>query len=226
MENKIIIFSPHPDDETFGCGGTIAKRLNEGCSVLVIIMTNGKQAYYKIPNIDKILTTEDFIKIRKKELMNALEILGLKKENIIFLNFEDSALKHSSREVEKRVIKILKEFSPTEVYCSYEKDFHPDHVVASFIVRNALKKISLPRIKCYEYSISHKYSYIIQKLDVLVNSLRNKIFKVNVSNYIPLKKKAIDEFKSQISIITEKQKRPIIKNVKKFLKDEELFFIK
>lgn len=41
MNKRIIVFAPHPDHETLGCAGTIAKRLNEGYEVLLVVLTDG-----------------------------------------------------------------------------------------------------------------------------------------------------------------------------------------
>jgi len=39
---KILIVSPHPDDEVIGCGGLIAKALSNGAKVFVLYMAVGK----------------------------------------------------------------------------------------------------------------------------------------------------------------------------------------
>ena len=42
--NKIIIFAPHPDDETLGCGGTLLKHIDNGDQVHWVIMTDIKES--------------------------------------------------------------------------------------------------------------------------------------------------------------------------------------
>jgi LmbE family N-acetylglucosaminyl deacetylase len=41
-EKSILVFAPHPDDETLGCGGTIANRVREGHEVEIFFMTDGR----------------------------------------------------------------------------------------------------------------------------------------------------------------------------------------
>jgi LmbE family N-acetylglucosaminyl deacetylase len=36
----MVVFAPHPNDETLACGGTIIKRLREGFNVYIILMTD------------------------------------------------------------------------------------------------------------------------------------------------------------------------------------------
>ena len=37
----LLVFAPHPDDEVFGCGGTLARAVDAGCSVVVVIVSDG-----------------------------------------------------------------------------------------------------------------------------------------------------------------------------------------
>ena len=47
MNKKILVVAAHPDDETLGCGGAIAKHSNEGDEVKVIVMTDGVSSIYQ-----------------------------------------------------------------------------------------------------------------------------------------------------------------------------------
>lgn len=223
-DETIIVFSPHPDDETFSCGGTIAKRLSEGYDVLVVIMTDGRHAYSKHFGIYTNPTPEELIKIRKEEEETAMRILGLKEENLVFLDFEDGALEQNREEAEREVIKILTKHPPKEVYNTYEGDYHSDHRAASRIVKNAIKKAHI-LTKQYEYSISPRYSRLGMLTGLLLKRIRRNVFYVDISDFLPLKEKAMKEFRSQISIISERQKMPVIRNLRRFMKNKEIFFI-
>ena len=101
--NKIIVFGPHPDDETLGCGGVIAKKVSEGYNVLVVILTDGRNALSQIFGITSNPTPEELKEIRKKELVKATRILGVPDKNLMCLDFEDSTLEHNKLQVEKSV---------------------------------------------------------------------------------------------------------------------------
>ncbi|MEM2914808.1 MAG: PIG-L family deacetylase, partial [Candidatus Bathyarchaeia archaeon] len=64
MNKKVLIFAPHPDDETFGCGGTIAKRVSEGYEVFIIVMTDGRYAYLKLLGVESDPTPEELRETR------------------------------------------------------------------------------------------------------------------------------------------------------------------
>jgi len=224
MKEKIIVFAPHPGDEVWGCGGTIAKRLSEGYEVLVIVMTDGRYAFLKVLGIDSEPTPSELKEIRKGESKRAARILGMKGENLLFLDFEDGMLKKNGAEAREKVIEILSKSSPVEVYFTYEKDSHTDHRATNRIVGNSIRKLGLRTMKC-QYSIARNYARIGPLKDTLFNLLRHDIIRVDISKFLPLKEVAIREIKSEITIISSRQERPLTERYDKFLKDEEIFFI-
>ena len=65
MKKKtVIVFAPHPDDETWGCGGSIAKKISEGFEVIVVILTDGRYAFSEIFGINSDPTPEELKEIR------------------------------------------------------------------------------------------------------------------------------------------------------------------
>ena len=46
MKKRILVISPHPDDETLGCGGTIASHIRNNDKVFCISFTNGVGARF------------------------------------------------------------------------------------------------------------------------------------------------------------------------------------
>ena len=72
MKETIMILAPHPDDETFGCGGTIVKKLEEGFSVIIIVITDGKYLYSTQLGVDCNPSPEEVKEIRKNEVINSI----------------------------------------------------------------------------------------------------------------------------------------------------------
>jgi LmbE family N-acetylglucosaminyl deacetylase len=173
MKKRIIVFSPHWDDGTLGCGGTIAKKINEGFEVLIVVMISTRHA---------------------KEAQRAPRILDLPKKNLIFLNFKDRTLENNEREAQEKIIEILRKTSPAEVYFTYEKDDHPDHRATNRIVRNAIKKLDLSTMK-YQYSIWQTYGRIGPILDSFLNLFKHNIICIDISKFIHLKEAVLKETK-------------------------------
>ena len=94
----VIVFAPHCDDEVLGPGGLIYKSIQNGAKVYVVLMTNGDgQRFGTIEEFRKIYpNANDYIKSgdsRQEETISALSILGVPKENIMFLGYPDHGLK-------------------------------------------------------------------------------------------------------------------------------------
>jgi len=96
----ILVFSPHPDDVTLCCGGTIAKACKLKEKIKVVFITNGdaysKAASFLAKKEERNLISSDYInlgKIRQKEAIKAGKELGLRKSDLIFLSYPDRGIK-------------------------------------------------------------------------------------------------------------------------------------
>ncbi|MEM3378398.1 MAG: PIG-L family deacetylase [Candidatus Bathyarchaeia archaeon] len=223
-KKRIIVFAPHPDDETLGCGGTITKKIREGYEVLLVILTDGRYAFKKVMGVKDKSSSEELIKIRKEEVTAAAKILGVPETSLIFLDFVDGTLEDNREEAEKRIIKILQEKNPDEIYVPYKKDFHPDHRATYKIVKNVVIKLAISPI-FYQYSIAHKFGRLGRFLDFLLEIFihKNRRIYVDVSEFLTVKKLAIEMFKSQLTIISNKHYKPVVSNIQRFTKGKELF---
>ena len=224
MKKNIIIFAPHPDDETIGCGGTIAKKLSEGFNVIIVVMTDGRYLFRHLLKIDSDPSPDEIRKIRRDELLRAVGILGVPANNVIFLDFEDGALEKYEAKVRKRVIEILKKYSPVEVYFPFIREFHSDHVATNRIIRRCVQESGLKPLM-YQYCTLHKYGRVGPLFERLMGLLKGNAIKVDISEFIELKEKALKEFKSQFSIISDKQQHPIEDGVERYLKKHEIFYV-
>jgi LmbE family N-acetylglucosaminyl deacetylase len=225
MNKRIIVFAPHPDDETLGCGGTIAKRLNEGYEVLVVVMTDGRHSFLKGLGISSDPTPEELKEIRRAEVKRATRILGVPEKNLLLLDFVDGTLDENGAEAQERVMKLLSEEVPSHVYFPYEKDGHPDHRATNRIVTKAVKELGLSPIEC-KYMITHRHTRIGPRIQAFLDFFRRKnIMLVDVSKYLKIKKAALKEFKSELEVISRRQSKPRTKNFKRFLKKREKFYI-
>ncbi len=94
---RMIVFSPHPDDETLSSGGLIQRVLSKGGQVRVVFITNGDGFLDGVRcEFDRQETTsQDFIeygRMRHKEALQALHELGLQPGDGIFLGFPDDGI--------------------------------------------------------------------------------------------------------------------------------------
>jgi LmbE family N-acetylglucosaminyl deacetylase len=94
---RLMVFSPHPDDETLGAGGLIQRVLKSGGKVKVVFMTSGDGFPEGVEMEDHIAipTAGDFRRygvLRRAEALKATATLGLKSHNVVFLGFPDAGL--------------------------------------------------------------------------------------------------------------------------------------
>ncbi|NOR53664.1 MAG: hypothetical protein GQ536_06215, partial [Candidatus Aminicenantes bacterium] len=101
---RVLVLAPHPDDETIGCGGSLAIHANAGDPVKVVFLTNGAKGDTSGKEEKK-----SYIKIRQGEARKACKCLGI--TDLEFWAYEDRALA-GSRGVLTKVIDLLEEYKP------------------------------------------------------------------------------------------------------------------
>ncbi len=94
---RLLIVSPHPDDETLGAGGLIQRVVQAGGIVKVVFMTNGDGFPEGVKMIERTShpTAQDFREYgqqRQSEALKALATLGVPAKDVLFLGFPDSGL--------------------------------------------------------------------------------------------------------------------------------------
>jgi LmbE family N-acetylglucosaminyl deacetylase len=229
LKKRIVVFAPHPDDETLGCGGTIVKRLAEGYEVIVVVLTDGRYSFKVVLGIDSDPTPEELKEIRKDETVRATAILGVPRNNLLFIDFEDDTLAKRQNELEQKITDILKQYAPEEVYFTYGKDYNYDHQATSRAVKNCVQRLTSQPVM-YQYSIARPgtcgiYGRIRPVIDAFKSLFKKTTVDVDVKAFLSVKEKALREFKSEITMLSSRQTRPITTDVTHFLKNKETFFL-
>jgi len=186
-------------------------------------MTDGRNLFKNLLNIEDDPPPDEVKEIRRKEVLKATEILGVPNDNVIFLDFEDGFLSNYKAEAEEKVCEILRRYRPVEVYFPFKNDGHQDHRVTNKIVNKCVKNLGL-KPEMYQYCIMHKFARFGPMFERVLGLFRRNITKVNVSQFLKIKEMAIREFKSEFSIISSRQNKPLEDKVDKYLKKNELFF--
>jgi LmbE family N-acetylglucosaminyl deacetylase len=139
MKKRLLAVFAHPDDESFGPGGALAKYSHEGVEVHILCATRGEAGIWQqIANKKKdSLAITDKVNIehvREKELLNSAKVLGIK--NVQFLDFIDGTLCNANyHELAKKIIAKINSFKP-QVLLTLERrgiSGHIDHIVTSFV---------------------------------------------------------------------------------------------
>jgi len=93
-DDRVLIMAPHPDDEAIGCAGVIQQALAKGAKVRIVYLTNGEHNQLAFIVYEKRLTFRkgEFIhmgEVRRKEAIEAMKLLGLNENDLIFLGYPD-----------------------------------------------------------------------------------------------------------------------------------------
>ncbi len=178
--NRILVLSPHPDDESIGCGGTLRKHVVDGDIVHVIFLTSGERGGHGMsPEETKI--------VREKEAKDAARILGY--ESFEFWQIPNGKLRVTKRYIKRLQEKII-EWKPNYIYVTHDKEAHPEHKAAAGIVKKALSSELKIEIKPIVYM--YEVWTPLQKMDYIVD----------ISPYIEIKRNAIQAHKSQCAVMS------------------------
>ena len=94
---RVLVFAPHPDDETIGAGGLIFRLARRGAPVRVVFVTNGDgypEAVAQDFHESRPRDTDyvEFGEVRRREAIAAARHLGLHRSDLAFLGFPDGGL--------------------------------------------------------------------------------------------------------------------------------------
>jgi LmbE family N-acetylglucosaminyl deacetylase len=138
MTKTILAVLAHPDDESFGLGGTLALYAQKGYGTYLVCATRGEAGTVDAEHLNGF---KDTAELRTVELERAAKILGLK--DVFFLGYRDSGMpgtgdnrhpqaqiNHPIAEVAGRVVKYIRELKP-DIVITFDPIGgyrHPDHI--------------------------------------------------------------------------------------------------
>jgi LmbE family N-acetylglucosaminyl deacetylase len=211
MKSAVFVFSPHPDDATLGCGGTIIKKKRAEAQVKIVYMTDGRKSHAHLISEDKLKA------IRANEALKACGILGLEENDVIFLEYRDGELTENQNSAIRKVSRILKFHKPKEIFIPHHKEpslWAKDHVATNRIVMSALKAYDRTST-VYEYpiwlwyyqplnftSISNAKETLIGLKPSFISKLillRDFHYSVDIGNVLQLKHAALNQYRSQMT---------------------------
>ena len=142
-----VVFAPHFDDETLGCGGTIVRKRAAGADVYIAWMTDGGLSHRTL------MAPAELAARRAAEGRTAAAVLGIDEDHLFFLSFPEGALGRYEPEAAIRVAEVLRTVRPREIYVPYARDPQSDHVVTYRAVLAGLRMSRLEAVTIYEYPI-------------------------------------------------------------------------
>lgn len=129
--SRLLVLAPHPDDETIGCGATVARTLTGGGEVLVVTATDGRLA--RMDGDPDVMAAT-----RRRELAAAAEVLGLTPLQVRTLDFPDRDLNGHEMALTDSLATVIRSWQPSVVLVTGVCDPNPDHAALGRAARRAM----------------------------------------------------------------------------------------
>ena len=136
-DKKIFILAPHTDDGELGCGGTIARLIEEGAEVFYIAFSTA----------DKSVPAQFPSNQLEIEVRQATEILGIGADHLFIYNYEVRKLNYVRQEILESLMNLRKELDPDIIFVPSVRDIHQDH---STVAQEAIRAFKTRTIYGYE----------------------------------------------------------------------------
>ena len=154
MSKSILILAAHPDDEVLGCGGAIAKLVDEGATVNVAFLADG--VYSRVCGQE---TQQLELISRRTAAQKACEILGVR--SISFGDFPDNRMDAIPLlEITKAVEALVAKFRPEMIFTHHAGDVNIDHCCLHKAVVTACRPQlghSVKVLLCFEVASSTEW---------------------------------------------------------------------
>lgn len=211
--DRIVIFSPHEDDEALGVGGYISAAVDANATVHIVFATDGNNMGKK--------------EVRYAEALAADKILGVKSENITFYNIPDKGLLKNEALLMDMVKDTINEIKPTIIITSSKLDTHTDHgelgrVVKAVATTNSSNATILTYLIHYkEFPRPQQFKpdlYMLPPVVLIRPDIEWQKFTLTQSSF-DKKSEAVLQYKSQL-------KTPFLHSLMlSFVRQNELFAI-
>ncbi len=187
MKN-ILVFAPHPDDDIIGCGGSIAKHVQNGNKVSIVYLTSGEAGSLKY-------TKAELAVIREREAREAAALLRV--SQLAFLGMPDGFISHNQENL-VAMVNIIRIYKPSLIYVPHAEDAVHDHQVTWQLAAEASSKAAGPWFQdcpAEPWSISTILAYEVW------TPLQRPSYIEDISSFMPAKLAALRCHQSQLEMI-------------------------
>lgn len=133
MKKRILVLAPHTDDGEFGCGGTIAKLIDDKAEV-----------FYAAFSVCELSIPSHLPKdILETEVKNATGVLGIKSENLKIFRYGVRTFESYRQQILDDLVCLRNDIEPDLILMPSPHDIHQDHYTIGLEGVRAFKQISI-----------------------------------------------------------------------------------
>lgn len=182
---KVLVVSPHPDDEVLGPGGAIARLASEGNDVTIAIVTKGWEPLFANSQVEQV----------RAEARAAAEVLAAK--SLRFMNLPVTKLNAVPRhELNEKFEQLINDERPELVFLPFRGDRHEDHrqvfEACMIALRPVISRKHVKRVLCYETVSETHWSTAF-----LEPCFEPQLW-VDISKHLSIKFEAMRKYRSQL----------------------------
>ncbi len=216
-----IVFAPHPDDETLGCGAIIARKRNEGLPVHVVFLTDGAASHPGHPLVPPAAVAA----IRLQEARGVLAILGVDSQAIHFFNESDGTLDRlpsATREsLVTRIAALLSRLQPAEIFLPCNADGSSEHEAAFSFVAEAVARTGTAAAM-WEYPVWLWWNPLTLLARLVHTTGRCR---AATEDFLPIKRRALAHYRSQLEPLPPQSQPALPRDLLRLIDtDAEYFF--
>lgn len=184
---RILVLSPHPDDDIIGCGGSIARLSKEGHEVVVVYLTSGEAGSLE-------MDSSQLARVREDEARRAGRLLGVRE--FIFWRQPDGFLQESA-EIINQLVRLIRARQFSTVYLPHKQEANRDHAVTFRIGMEACKRAAGPWFKdcgLTPWVVGNILGYEVW------TPLQEVAYVEDISSMMEIKIQALQQHHSQLSV--------------------------
>jgi LmbE family N-acetylglucosaminyl deacetylase len=198
--SRVLVISPHPDDETFGCGGTIALLRQANIPVSIIFCTRGEASHQNCCQTP----ASQIASLRTALAVHAGSHLGINPDDIHWLDFEDGNIPNENQpafsSAVERLRHLLDRLDPQILFLPQELDGLADHANTAKITMTAWKTRKQGCLLSYPVWMWHRLK--VRKLPQVI--IGRQTIRVDISNVLNLKKSAMNLYLNTLNPLCHK----------------------
>ncbi len=184
----IMVLTPHPDDETLGCGAMIAAASKRSVKITVVCLTDGAGSH---PS-SRSYPSSTLALLRFGELKAAVEHLSEGAADVVSFGLPDQGVSDEllqNHNIIERLLEIAHRRRIKTLFTTWEHDPHPDHEVAAKIAFELVRQ----RSETFLWQFPVWGRFIEQDAAV------SQLYTFDVTLFASIKAKALGAHASQMS---------------------------
>jgi LmbE family N-acetylglucosaminyl deacetylase len=171
---RILVLAPHTDDAELGCGGTLARFVEEGSEVFVTAFSTAEESLP--PGAPPGTLREEFL--------HAMNVVGVAHENLSVLGYPVRRFTYQRQEILEDIVALRKQINPTLVLVPCGADAHQDHATIYGEANRAF-----PNCSIWGYELPWN-----------TMAFRGNTFVILQQSHIDIKWKALEQYATQMQL--------------------------